>query len=421
MTTIAVVGYDDFTEDYLADRVGERTDVTFAPALTREEVVIGADGFPFEARLDLAERRAREHDATGVITYWDFPSSLIAALLAERCGYPYASVDSVMKCEHKYWFRKEQSAVLETPAFSAFDPFGDDPRSEIAMDYPFWVKPVVGHSSMLGFEITSDEDFRAALAEIRDGIGELTKPFAYPLECCHLPEDLARRGATLCMAEQIISEGEQYTIEGYVHRGQMQVYGVVASVREPNGHTFSRYQYPAGLRPETRSRMEDIAERIIAQIGFDGCPFNMEFFLDDSGGLHVLEMNSRLSQSHSDLFHKVDGQPHQRIAVQLAMGDTPLWRRGGGDFAVAAKHFVRRWEDGVVKSVPGPDQIARLHAEQPETIVEIKVAEGQRLSELPEQETYSYELADLFIGARDEAELLAKYERAVQILTFEFT
>jgi hypothetical protein len=421
MRTIAVVGYDDFTEDYLGGRVGAREDVRFVPALTREEVIIEDKGFPFEQRLDLAERRAREAGAAGVITYWDFPSSAVAPLLAERCGFPYASTQSVMKAEHKLWFRREQAEVLDTPGFCGFDPFGEDPLAEITLDYPFWIKPVVGHSSMLGFEITCREDFDAALKEIRDDIVELTRPFVYPLEQARLPEDLAERGATLCMAEELISKGEQYTIEGYVHDGEMVVYGAVASVREPNGHTFARYQYPADLPSETVARMEAIAEKIIRRIGYDGCPFNMEFFHEpDADHLHVLEMNTRMSQSHSDLFNKVDGQPHQVIAVELALGQTPRWRRGAGKFALAAKCFVRRWEDGVARRVPGERQIAALHAEQPETMVELKVEAGQRLSELPEQETYSYELADLFIGASDEAELLRKHERALELLDFEF-
>jgi hypothetical protein len=51
--------------------------------------------------------------------------------------------------------------------------------------------------------------------------------------------------------------------------------------------------------------------------------------------------------------------------------------------------------------------------------VALNVSIGQRLSELLEQDSYSYELADVFIGAQDEDELLRKYERCLEILTFE--
>lgn len=420
MQIIAVVGFDDFTEEYLSRHVGAGGEVRFVPALTRDETIIGHHDYPFETRLELAARRIRDASADGVITYWDFPSSLIAPLLAQRFGFPYASVESVMKCEHKYWFRKEQSAVMDTPGFCAFDPFARDPLAQISLDFPFWIKPVVGHSSMLGFEIGDADDFDRALAAIRDDIEPLTAPFEYPLDQCELPETLRTAGATLCLAEEIISEGEQYTVEGFVSDGTVHCYGVVASVREPNGHTFNRYQYPAAISDATAERMFSIAAQMMSHIGYDNCPFNMEFFHDpDSDRLHLLEINTRLSQSHSDLFNKVDGQPHQKIAVELAGGGSPGWRSGAGEFRVAAKHFIRHWEDAEVRAVPGEKQLAQLREEMPDVIVELKVAEGDLLSELPEQEEYSYELADLFIGADDERELLRKYDRATEILDFD--
>lgn len=420
MTKIAVVGYNDFTSDYLADTAGRREGVEFVPALMREETIIEQSGFPFEERLDLAERRCREAGAEAVITYWDFPSSVIAPFLAKRMGTPYASVEAVMKCEHKYWFRREQAEVLDTPGFCAFDPFADDPLSQITLDFPFWIKPVVGHSSMLGFEIETREDFDEALAEIRSDIEELTQPFDYPLRHTDMPQDLVEGGPTMCMAEELIAQGDQYTIEGFVHDGEMTAYGLVASIREPNGHTFNRYQYPAQIDGETRQRMEDATAAIIRQIGYDNCPFNIEFFHDpETGRLSVLEMNSRLSQSHSHLFDKVDGRPHQTIAVELAMGEAPDWTRGAGDFRIAAKHFVRVTEDGVVTRVPEQEDLDRLHEEMPDVVVEANVSKGDRLSELPEQESYSYELADLFIGAQSEDELLQKYDRTIEILPFE--
>lgn len=420
MRKVAVVGFDEFTSDYLSATVGRRMDVEFVPALMREEAIIEEHGFPFEERLELAARRVKEADATAVMTFWDFPSSVLTAFLAKRIGSPYATVEAVMKCEHKLWFREQQAKITETPGFCGFDPFADDPLAAIELDFPFWIKPVVGHSSMLGFEITDRDDFDAALAEIRDSIEELTRPFLYPLKHTNMPEDLVEGGPTLCLAEQMISKGDQYTIEGYVFGGEMVAYGTVASIRDENEHTFNRFQYPATIDAELQERMEKTTARIIEQIGYDQCPFNIEFFHDpETDSLHLLEMNSRLSQSHSHLFDKVDGRPHEAVAVELALGETPEWKRGKGKFDLAAKHFVRVTRDGVVSRVPHEDDLKRLRDEMPDVVVETNVSEGDRLSELPEQESYSYELADLFIGAHSEKELLKKYERAIEILPYE--
>ena len=419
---VAVVGLTEGTRDYLEDRMRTPGDVVhFVNAISREETIIHGSNYPFEELLETGLSRVKDAGAQAVMTYWDFPSTMLTAFIAKRAGLPYASVESVMKCEHKLWFRQEQAKVTEAPAFCSFDPTHEDPLSEITIDYPFWVKPVVGHSSMLGFEIENESDFREALTEIRDNIEMVAQPFSYALEHTELPPDLAEKGGRLCLAEEIISDGEQYTLEGYVRNGECFIYGVVASIRHPNGHTFARFQYPADLEEAVVNRMIEATEKIVAQIGFDGCPFNIEFFYDHSSGrLSVVEMNSRLSQSHSDIFNKVDGQPHQQIAVSLALDEEPIWRRRAGDFKIAAKCFLRHFEDATVVKVPDEEAFRKLREEMPDVRVDPAVNEGQRLSDLVEQESYSYEIADIFIGADSEEELLRKYDRCVEILDFRF-
>jgi len=46
----------------------------------------------------------------------------------------------------------------------------------------------------------------------------------------------------------------------------------------------------------------------------------------------------------------------------------------------------------------------------------VLVEAGDRLSELPLQEPFSYELAQVFVAADDEAELVATYRRAVEAM-----
>jgi hypothetical protein len=422
--SIGVIGMDEFNSRYLLKDLRDTDDIEFHTLLDRDEISIVDSGFPFEERLNTALKRARAVDGgiDGVVTHWDFPSTMITPLLAEELGTPYATPEAVMKCEHKLWSRQEEKKVTKTPGFCGFHPFSDDPLAEIDLDYPFWVKPVVGHSSMLGFEIRNGEDFDAALAEIREHITELTRPFRYALEHIPLPEKLAEQGATLCIAEEIISREDQFTLEGYAHDGQVEIYGVIDSIREPNGHTFSHYQYPTQADQAVVARMEDITRKVIHQIGYKDSPFNIEFFYNpETDHLHLLEINSRVSQSHSDLFLKVDGQPNQQIAVDLALGRTPRWRRGAGEFDMAAKFFLRCHEDARVEAVPTEAMLQRLEREMPDVRVDIGVEPGQRLSELHEQESYSYEIADLFIGGRDAKELDEKYEACNRILQFEFS
>ena len=87
----------------------------------------------------------------------------------------------------------------------------------------------------------------------------------------------------------------------------------------------------------------------------------MEYFWDEpTGRLTLLEVNPRHAQSHAWLFEQVDG-------------------------------------------------ITSVH-------LRVLVGAGDRLSELPLQEPFSYELAQVFVAADDEAELVATYRRAVEAM-----
>ncbi|MQA13530.1 MAG: hypothetical protein GEV09_04970 [Pseudonocardiaceae bacterium] len=55
----------------------------------------------------------------------------------------------------------------------------------------------------------------------------------------------------------------------------------------------------------------------------------------------------------------------------------------------------------------------------PGTTIDLTVHAGDRLSDLREQDSYSYQLASAYIGAADEAELTAKFEQVVAALPFE--
>lgn len=52
--------------------------------------------------------------------------------------------------------------------------------------------------------------------------------------------------------------------------------------------------------------------------------------------------------------------------------------------------------------------------------IEVIPAEGDRLSDLPGQDSYSYELAHIYTGGADEAELREKFDHCVAALGLAF-
>ena len=125
-----------------------------------------------------------------------------------------------------------------------------------------------------------------------------------------------------------------------------------------------------------------------------------------------------MSQSHGDRFQLVDGVSNHQVMVDLGLGRRPAMPRGEGPYPVAAKFFLRREDDGLVVSVPGPGDIQRVQAAFPGSRVKINVRPGERLSELREQDSYSYDLGWVFLGGRDRRVLHEAFARAREMLPF---
>ncbi len=420
-----MIGLDDFGRGLIDElRESSRYDIH---QLLPTEAVVKADSYDYDQLVADADAQLGDFDGTvdGVITWWDFPSSGLVPVVGELWDVYGPTLSSVLKLEHKYWSRLVQRGVAaeHVPAFAVFEPDDTEALEAITnqgVTFPFWIKPVKSVASFLGFRIENEQELREAQQIIDAEIDQYGDPFQQALDHIELPPDIAKIGGRACIAEDIIS-GRQCTLEGYVSFGEPVVYGVVDSIREDNMSTFRAYQYPSQLPTPVQRRMAEIAGDVIVQSGLDHACFNVEFFYDEAQGqLWLLEVNTRLSLSHCDLFAKVDGATHQRALLDVALGREPRMPYRLGRYPVAAKYFLRAFEDGTVTRAPGEQELAELAERFPAARLEIDVAEGDRLSEaLSVQESYSFELGRVWFGADDHDDLERRFEQIQQLLAFE--
>jgi len=366
-------------------------------------------------------KRDTGQSVDAICGYNDFPVSTMLPLICKEFGTRSPSLESLMKCEHKYWSRLEQHKVIpeHIPDFCAFDPFDEDALTTINLEFPFWIKPIKSSGSFLGFRIENEADFQRALPLIQEQIGLISDPFGYVLEQVDLPPEVARVKPHYFLAESIIG-GRQCTLEGYSLNGWIETTGIIDSIRYENGVSFFRYEYPSSLPYKIQERMIRITEKIISSIGFDNSAFNIEYYWDRGRDkIWLLEINTRVSQSHADIFEKVDGVSNQAITVDVALGRDPEFPYQRGEFPRAAKFFQRVFRNGIVKAVPTEAEIAQVLREMPGTVIRPQVQPGMRLDELLEQDSYSFAICYLFIGGEDQKDLLDKYMRCQEILTFD--
>lgn len=417
---VFVVGLDDLHLAQLQTLPGADR-YLFRPLLSHKEVK-QQQGFPVARLLDEGVRILQDFPETvhAVVGYWDFPVSTTLPILRRGVGLAGPSLEAVLKCEHKYWSRVLQAdAVPEhVPAFCAVDPFADDPLKHVSVGFPFWLKPVKSVLSHLGFRIANEADFRRAITRIRAQIHRYAEPFNLILSHAALPPEIAATDGYHCIAESIISAGSQCTQEGYAFGGGVEVYGTVDSQRcGPTWSSFTRYQYPSSLPAAVRERMADIARRVIRHIGYDTAPFNIEYFWDAARDqIWLLEINTRISKSHAPLFRMVDGVSHLQVMVELGLGQRPVFVQRGGECSLAAKFMVREYADARVVRAPTAEEIAAVEEAIPYTQIQVSVREGMRLSELPDQDSYSFEVATVFVGADSQAEIEAKFHACMDRL-----
>jgi hypothetical protein len=86
---------------------------------------------------------------------------------------------------------------------------------------------------------------------------------------------------------------------------------------------------------------------------------------------------------------------------------------------MAAKFMVRSHEaNGVVHRIPCQEEIDKLRALMPDLKVQLLVGEGQNLSELVDQDSYSFELMDVFLGGESADFIEDAYKRCRDSLVF---
>ena len=417
---VFIVGLDDFNLAKL-QRLPRAKQCNFYAALHTSEIR-QVDAYDLRKLIDLAAERMSSFEGSvdAVATYYDFPGSTLVPILAKRFGLPGPSLEAIIACEHKYWSRLEQRKAIpdNIPAFHVFDPFDEHAAEKIDLLPPYWVKPVKSFRSFLAFKINGPGQFADAMETVREHIDLMSEPFRWLMKEFGLPAEFADMKETM-IAEAPLS-GSMCTLEGYAFEGKMVGYGIVDSVREPDRSSFARYEYPSSLPMEIQHRMIDLARQAIAQIELDNTAFNIEFFYDQTNDhVFLLEINPRLSQDHSDVFEKVLGHSHLRVMLDLALGIKPAPFERRGKHNIAANVMLRVYEAGRVTRAPTSEAIEAVKSAGLASEVKVHVEEGQELGSLKSQDSYSYELANLFIAGRDQLDILEKYDKALELLSFE--
>ena len=341
------------------------------------------DADPRELLDELAEM-----PADGVVGTKD-RSALLAAQLAERRGLVGPSPAAIVSCQHKPTSRAIQRRVApeSTPAFVLADGVPPFPP-------PWWVKPVVGRLSQEARRVDTE-------AELAGVVEDSTYRQRYA-DLAGLPQD----AVSGFLVEELVA-GDEVTLEGFVHEGEVTVIGVTDSVKYPGTNSFERFEYPSALPAARLEELSELAKVLVPAHGLDACFFNIEFFVPESGPVQIVELNPRIASQFSPLVEAVHGRPTYDVLFALACGEDPRWD-ASAPRGVAISYVVRVFEDALVKAVP-----------EPQDDLEILVRPGLRLSEQGTNDTASYRLAIFTEWGETREAALRQCRRRARSLRFE--
>jgi biotin carboxylase len=318
-------------------------------------------------------------------------SALLASAVVQRRGLPGPSPQSLFACQHKPTSRELQRRVVPeaTPRFEALD-------GAPSFEPPFFVKPVVGRLSQLARRI----DDRAELAELPAQDRYLDE-YVRLAELAGLPTD----GLHGFVAEELV-EGDEVTLEGYVHGGRVSVIGVTDSVKYRGTNSFERFEYPSRLPPGRLDELARIARRLLPALGFDGGFFNLEFFLPEHGRPTIIEVNGRIASQFAPLVQALHGRSTYELLFALACGGDPGWEERE-PHGVAVSYVLRTFEDALVVAAPDPEQG-----------VEILVQPGRRLSQQGTNDVRSFRLAIVYEAGETREEAIERARSRAAKLMF---
>ncbi len=191
---VFVVGLDEFNLS-LIRHLPEHKECEILPAVEFAEIR-GVEDYSIPDLLQkIKERVEKAGGIDAVMSYLDFPGSVLVPIIAEKYDLPGPGLESVMKCEHKYWSRLEQYEVIpeSIPKFKAFDHNDDKAYDKIGFTPPFWIKPIKSYHSYLAYKIHNKKHFYECMEEVREHIDYMVEPFSYIVSEFGMPDKISQQ------------------------------------------------------------------------------------------------------------------------------------------------------------------------------------------------------------------------------------
>ncbi len=368
--------------------------------------------------IELIQKNPSRYD--GIIGTRDV-TSVFVNVICEKTGKISTSVESMINSQNKYISRLiQRKAVPEsTPDFWLDSEF----LREFPLSPPFFVKPVRGNVSYLSQKIYSYDSLRNIITE---NMAELAHYNQYFLEslavASHLSNQLNLETCNKFLCEKILS-GPQLTVNGYVFKGEVKLYGSAKAVFMEDGLSFSHHEFPYEAPQELDKKINEVTSRLVEAIGLDNTFFNVEVRLDlEEEKVYIIEINSRPAFQFVKTVEVVNGINLIRGMCDIAVGKEPaeeVLKKGEKRYNYCFNFELREPEDREIIRVPMKTDLEEIERNYPGVTVKNLVDANTNLSDYKQNpKSYRYCLIDIPGDSREEIE--EKLEEIKPLLGYEF-
>ena len=148
--------------------------------------------------------------------------------------------------------------------------------------------------------------------------------------------------------------------------------------------------------------------------------FNIEMFYNpETGDAKIIEINPRISYQFADLYEKVDGFNMYDLLISLALGESPSFGRGKGDYRNSASFVLRTFQGRRLQASPDREHVQRLRRQFEDARLMLY---GQRGCSFAREMRMvgSFRYAVINMGAASPQDLFRRFKSARDQLPFHF-
>ncbi len=254
---------------------------------------------------------AHERSIAGIVPNNDV-STLVSAVLNQRCGLLGSSEESILLTNNKYLMRQALGERATAVTKDSIPPIFE----------PMYVKAPYSAFGLFATKVASTEELTVYVAEHwNDLVSRNKNLFEIVLRHFSIIDQYPEAVTDMFYLEPLRESLPQVTVEGVVQDGEVTILAIVDSNMTAESGIFASFTTPSQTSGLVQAALSEATKKVVTTLGLNNTVFNAEFWYHEDGTVDLIEINPRISTSFARLYQAAYGLDVRRLAVSVALGE----------------------------------------------------------------------------------------------------